>query len=53
MRAALSDTERGTCSVCGCQDHTPCMTDDGPCSWANEEHTLCTVCVGKNEEEKI
>lgn len=38
----------GRCWVCGCMedDCRPCIERTGvPCSWANEEHTICTACV--------
>jgi len=36
----------GACSRCGCTDLFAC---DPPCSWANDETTLCTACVGGTE----
>lgn len=38
------------CAVCGCTEYTPCVDLDGPCAWANEEHTLCTACIGASSE---
>lgn len=36
----------GKCSVCGCTDDDPCYHPDyGTCSWANEEHTICSHCA--------
>lgn len=36
----------GKCSECGCTDDDPCYNPDyGTCSWANEEHTLCSHCA--------
>lgn len=37
--------QKGTCTGCGCTESTPCTGDDGPCSWANAEQTLCTACA--------
>lgn len=34
----------GVCRVCGCTEDQACMTEDGPCGWANKERTLCTAC---------
>lgn len=31
------------CRTCGCTEHTPCMTDEGPCGWAAGD--LCTACA--------
>ncbi|RUT38720.1 hypothetical protein EJP82_26775 [Paenibacillus anaericanus] len=39
-----------TCRVCGCTDNNACVNEKGPCSWANEEHDLCSACV--NDQEK-
>ena len=38
--------DRGVCFVCGCTQFDPCMIPAPcgrmmPCSWANEEKTLC------------
>lgn len=38
------EPEPGVCSGCGCTDEWGCL--DG-CSWANDEHTICTRCVGE------
>lgn len=35
------------CRVCGCMEFSACMTEDGPCYWA--EPDLCSACVGKEE----
>lgn len=32
----------GICRVCGCTDANAC---DPPCSWANDDRTLCSSCV--------
>lgn len=40
----------GTCRECGCTDTTPCLTEGMPCSWVDEEETLCTACATKAEE---
>lgn len=40
-----------TCRECGCTDDKPCMTDSGPCSWAEKD--LCSACVKpKNQQQK-
>jgi len=45
--------EYGVCRACGCTDGNACMDDYGiPCSWANDKHTLCTVCEGISETMK-
>jgi hypothetical protein len=33
----------GTCCVCACTDLAPCPER---CSWTNEQHTLCSSCLG-------
>lgn len=39
----------GVCRVCACTEDAPCILEgiygDKPCSWANENHTLCTGCT--------
>jgi hypothetical protein len=40
----------GVCNVCGCTETNcrHCIERTGePCSWANEERTVCTACVGR------
>jgi len=39
----------GVCHICGCTENQPCMTDEGPCSWAFETRAgpVCTACVVK------
>ena len=37
------------CRVCGCMEFSACLTEDGPCYWA--EPDLCSACVGKEEGE--
>jgi hypothetical protein len=32
-----------TCRECGCTDDKPCITKEGPCSWAKKD--LCSACV--------
>lgn len=32
----------GTCAACGCTDDHAC---EGGCSWANNNHTLCSRCA--------
>lgn len=37
-----------TCRVCGCTDAQACMTQDGPCSWAQQFDDgtgICTECT--------
>lgn len=34
----------GICKKCGCTDNNACMTEEGPCSWVNEAHDLCSAC---------
>jgi hypothetical protein len=43
---------RGTCKVCGCTNNNACVTEAGPCWWADEHENLCSACVD-NEEENI
>lgn len=31
----------GTCQICGCTDDRAC---EGGCGWADDDHTICTVC---------
>lgn len=33
------------CVCCGCSEHDPCETAEGPCGWARAE--LCTACEGR------
>jgi hypothetical protein len=37
--------QSGKCRVCGCTDERGCIINEEPCSWINEEHTLCSGCV--------
>ncbi len=40
----------GVCHICGCTEEncSHCIERTGePCSWANEDRTLCTACVGQ------
>lgn len=37
---------RGVCRACGCTESQACVTDEGPCAWADRNQTLCTVCAG-------
>lgn len=38
----------GICEGCGCTDESACTDGLGhPCSWANKEHTLCTLCADR------
>lgn len=30
------------CRVCGCTYNNACVTENGPCSWVDED--LCSVC---------
>lgn len=36
------------CCECGCTEDDACMTDDGPCYWA--EPGLCSACVDSADE---
>lgn len=33
----------GTCRVCGCTHHQPCLEG---CAWADRAQTLCSACEG-------
>ncbi len=46
----MSDEKDRTCRVCGCTFFKPCITEAGPCWWA--EWDLCSACVGKEEVKK-
>lgn len=35
----------GYCRACGCSQLNACETDDGPCSWVEED--LCTRCAAE------
>lgn len=37
------------CHICGCTEDNPCMTSEGPCSWAFEERagSVCSACIVK------
>jgi ParB/RepB/Spo0J family partition protein len=45
-----AEDEPGTCRVCGCTEGDPCDLEDGPCSWANAEKTLCSNPDCKEED---
>lgn len=32
-----------SCRECGCTDDDACITDTGPCAWAEDD--LCTACA--------
>lgn len=38
----------GKCRVCGCDHYHPCITEDGPCYWVEDD--LCSAC-SKNMEK--
>lgn len=40
-----NQADPGKCRVCGCTEDQACMTDDGPCHWADESQTLCSGCA--------
>jgi len=40
-----AQSEPGVCRICGCTDNAACIVDGVPCSWVNEDHTLCSACV--------
>lgn len=47
-RCPMEASIHGRCQVCGCTDADCllCIEKTGePCSWVNEEHTLCSACV--------
>lgn len=37
------------CYICGCTEENPCMTDEGPCSWAfgTRKGSVCSACIVK------
>lgn len=36
----------GVCRYCGCSELDPCIHPDyGACSWADDEHTVCSWCM--------
>ncbi len=37
------------CFICGCTEDKPCITDEGPCSWAFETRAgpVCSACREK------
>ena len=46
--AKVLDTPRaGTCRLCGCTDDCAC---ENGCCWVNDDHTLCSACVGFSDE---
>lgn len=53
MSTAAKARERkpraGVCTVCGCQEHTPCLDYwQNACAWVpGSGRTLCTACVPK------
>jgi len=44
------DTDEWKCRRCGCTEFDPCFTDDGPCSWIEEN--LCSACVTTEDFER-
>jgi len=40
-RLELPPLEEGECYVCSCTEENACT---GGCSWADDDHTLCSVC---------
>ena len=43
--ARYRDRCPGVCRICGCTENTPCEHADGrPCSWFEEDLTLCSCC---------
>ena len=43
------------CQFCGCTPDNACMTEDGPCQWADEFQTVCSnlACVDQALEAGI
>lgn len=39
----------GECLVCGCTDTKACITDEGPCYWIDDFHTICSNCADSLE----
>lgn len=44
------DTSEWKCRRCGCTDFEPCLTDEGPCCWV--ENNLCSACLTKEDMER-
>lgn len=42
----------GICKYCHCTMEHPCLTPE-PCSWVNEEQTICTTCLPRMTEEEL
>ena len=43
---------KGTCRKCGCTNDRACFhTELGPCSWADDDHELCTYCLPQFEHD--
>lgn len=41
------------CQICGCTENNACVTEDGPCSWANHERNLCSACTSLLSNPKV
>lgn len=37
----------GPCTKCGCTADRACITEAGPCSWADEHEPLCSSCAAQ------
>lgn len=44
-----ASTDDRQCRVCGCAEDHPCMTEDGPCFWLEQD--LCSGCIDKEAGE--
>jgi hypothetical protein len=42
---------KGVCRLCGCTDSTPCITEEGPCSWVLDD--LCSACCVFLEDQNL
>lgn len=39
------NVNKGTCKKCGCTNDNACITESGPCWWADESETMCSECM--------
>lgn len=51
-KKGAKDMFGGKCKVCGCTNDNACLTEHGPCWWADDfKQDLCSACIDKDGEE--
>lgn len=43
----------GVCKYCGCTEQRACPTERGPCSWMNQEQTICSGCLRQMDDPEL